>query len=465
MRVSLRPVDPKLLVLITTAGVDMLGTLMVLPLLPFYATRMGANAFIYTCIVSSFSVATLCSAPIWGRFSDRYGRRPALLIALGASAVAYVIFAFATSLPMLFLSRIVQGAGGGTVGVIQAYVADSTAPKDRARALGWLSAATNVGVSIGPLLGSWAMILGRQHFTVGAHDLALGRTAPGLLAAVICLGNMYFAWRYLRESHTGAVRTGRVARVGRARQVLWSVIRHSDQPASRLIWIYAIGLGAFMGMTSIFALFLGRRFGVTEATIGYFFAYVGVINIISRALLLGPAVDRLGEPRLARVGTVLLALGLFFIPLAPTWPLLALPVALLPLGTAFTFPGVTSMLSRVISPDERGLYMGVQQTFGGVTRVLFPLAAGFLYDRFTPTAPFWAGAMIVIATLLLGLDMESYVRPEAATPAAAASSLTPAVIATAAPAAGAPALDVSTPPSDAAAITPPTSGVPRVTRA
>jgi MFS family permease len=472
MRVSLRPVDPKLLVLITTAGVDMLGTLMVLPLLPFYATRMGANAFVYTCIVSSFSVATLCSAPIWGRFSDRYGRRPALLIALSASAVAYVIFAFATSLPMLFLSRIVQGAGGGTVGVIQAYVADSTPPKDRARALGWLSAATNVGVSIGPLLGSWAMILGRHHFTVGAHDLALGRTAPGLIAAVICLANMYFAWRYLRESHTGAVRTGRVARVGRARQVLWSVIRHSDEPASRLIWIYAVGLGAFMGMTSIFALFLGRRFGVTEATIGYFFAYVGVINIISRALLLGPAVDRLGEPRLARVGTVLLALGLFFIPLAPTWPLLALPVALLPLGTAFTFPGVTSMLSRVISPDERVLYMGVQQTFGGVTRVLFPLGAGFLYDHFTPTAPFWAGAIIVIATLLLGLDMETYVRPEtpAPVPAPAATAtgtptLTPTAAAVATPSGNSPVLDVPVPTPPGAAITPPTSGRPSTTRA
>jgi MFS family permease len=461
MRVSLRRVDPKLIVLITTAGVDMLGTLMVLPLLPFYATRMGANAFIYTCIVSSFSVATLCSAPIWGRFSDRYGRRPALLIALSASAVAYVIFAFATSLPMLFLSRIVQGAGGGTVGVIQAYVADSTAPKDRARALGWLSAATNVGVSIGPLLGSWAMILGRHHFTLGAHDLALGRTAPGLIAAVICLANMYFAWRYLRESHTGAVRTGRTPRVGRARQVLWSVIRHSDEPASRLIWIYAVGLGAFLGMTSIFALFLAQRFGVTEATIGYFFAYVGVMNIIARAVLLGPAVDRLGEARLARVGTVLLALGLFFIPLAPSWPVLALPVALLPLGTAFTFPCVTSMLSRVISPDERGLYMGVQQTFGGVTRVLFPLGAGFLYVRFTPTAPFWAGAIIVAATLLLGLDMETYVRPETATPAA---GLTPAAAAAATPSGSSPALDVPAPFSDAA-ITPPTSGVPRVTRA
>jgi len=464
MRVTLRAVDPKLVVLITTAGVDMLGTLMVLPLLPFYATRMGANAFTYTCLVSSFSVATLISSPIWGRFSDRYGRRPALLIALSASAIAYIIFAFADSLFMLLLSRVVQGAGGGTVGVVQAYVADASAPKDRARALGWLSAATNVGVSVGPLLGSWALVLGRHHLMVAGHDLTLGRSAPGLFAAVICLANMYFAWRYLRESHVGAVRSGHVARVGRAREALWSVVRHSGAPASRLIWIYAVGLGAFMSATSIFALFLARRFSVTEATIGYFFAYVGIMNILARAVLLGPAVDRLGEPRLARVGTVLLALGLFFIPLSPSWLVLAIPVALLPLGTAFTFPCVTSILSRLISPDERGLYMGVQQTFGGITRVLFPLGAGFLYDHVRPEAPFMTAAVIVMATLLLGLDMESYVRPDSTAP--------PTSVAARTPPAGSPILDVPTviqspPPTVAPGPdgTPPTSGVPRVTRA
>lgn len=388
---------------------------MVVPLLPFYATRMGANGFIYTTLVSAFSLATLLSSPLWGRFSDRYGRRPALLIALGASAVSYVIFAFANSLPLLLLSRIVQGAGGGTVGVVQAYVADSTEPKQRTRALGWLSAATNVGVAVGPLLGSWALWAGMHHVQIAGHDLTLGGSAPGLLAAVICLANMYFAWRYLRESHvvSHAARS-RIEPPGRSRAVLWRVVRHSEDPASRLIWIYAVGLGAFMAVVSLLALFLAKEFGVTARTIGYFFAYVGVMNIIARALLLGPAVDRFGEPRLARIGTVLLALGLVLIPLSRSLPVLAVSVALLPLGTAFTFPCVTAMLSRVISPTERGLYMGVQQTFGGMTRVLFPLGAGLLYDRFNPGVPFWVGATLVAGTLLLGLNTESYLRPEPA---------------------------------------------------
>jgi MFS family permease len=411
----------------------MMGTLMVVPLLPFYATRMGANGFTYTVLVSAFSLATLLSSPLWGRFSDRYGRRPALLIALGASAISYVIFAFANSLPLLLLSRIVQGAGGGTVGVVQAYVADSTEPKNRARALGWLSAATNVGVAVGPLLGSGALWLGLHHTEIAGHDFTLGQSAPGLLAAVICLSNMYFAWRYLRESHV-VTQTGRhrIELPGRSRAVIWSVIRHSDLPSSRLIWIYSIGLGAFMAVMSIFALLLAKQFGVTAKTIGYFFAYVGVMNIIARAILLGPALDRFGEPRLSRIGTVLLALGLVLVPLSSSIPVLALSVALLPLGTAFTFPCVTAMLSRVISPSERGLFMGVQQTFGGITRVVFPLGAGLLYDRFAPGVPFWTAGALVAGTLLLGLNTESYLRPESA-PAATPPTDIPSAAAPASP--------------------------------
>src|SRR3954465_11160888 len=163
----------KLVVLMVTAFIDMAGLLMVIPLLPFYAKSMGAGGFVVGALVSSFSVAQLLSAPLWGRMSDRYGRRPALLVGLGASALAYVIFAYADSIWLLFAARLVQGAGGGTVGVIQAYVADAVAPKDRAKGLGWLSAATNAGVALGPVLGSAA-------YAWSIH-------APGLIAAALCV--------------------------------------------------------------------------------------------------------------------------------------------------------------------------------------------------------------------------------------------------------------------------------------
>ncbi|HEX6600299.1 MAG TPA: MFS transporter, partial [Gemmatimonadaceae bacterium] len=205
-----------------------------------------------------------------------------------------------------------------------------------------------------------------------------------------------------------------------------------------LIWIYAIAIGAFQGVTSMLALFLNVRFAVTEKTIGFFFTYTGVISVLTRALILGRMVDRYGEAKLSRFGTSLMAVGIaslaFIKPLEdpaglaarmggvlpasavallPYLPL-ALAVALLPLGTAFTFPCVTAMLSRVISSRERGLYMGLQQTFGGLARVIFPILFGFLFDRSVPL-PFLISGAMVAGTIYLGLGMETYVakRPAA----------------------------------------------------
>lgn len=424
---ELRKIPAKLMVLMAAAFLDMVGLLIIIPLLPFYARRLGANGFdlgplhlgigtVVALLVSTFTVAQLLSAPVWGRFSDRFGRRPALLVALGASAIAYVIFGFASSLALLFISRIVQGAGGGTVGVIQAYVADSVEPEQRARGLGWLSAATNLGVALGPVLGSFAITLGNRVCNLQNGESpalhSIGHAMPGLFAALLCLVNMAFAWRYLRESHQ--VGEHHAAKPRTSREAVIHVVQHSGEPASRLIWIYAIAMGAFQGVTAVLALFLADRFQVTEQTIGYFFMYIGSISVFTRVLLLGKAVDRLGEPRLSRIGVILLSVGLGAMPLARTLPVLALAVAFIPLGTAFLFPCVTALLSRVISPRERGLYMGVQQSFGGVARIIAPLWAGFAYDHLGIGVPFYTSAAVVLATLLLGVGLEQYVRQDAA---------------------------------------------------
>jgi MFS family permease len=140
--------------------------------------------------------------------------------------------------------------------------------------------------------------------------------------------------------------------------------------------------------------------------------YVGTLSVVMRAVVLGKAVDKFGEARLTRIGSALMALGLATLPLAPTVLWLALPVALLPIGTALTFPCVTALLSRVINPGERGLYMGVQQTFGGLSRVIFPLVLGFAFDHYGRGSPCWISATFVAATILLGLGMEGYTKPK-----------------------------------------------------
>jgi predicted MFS family arabinose efflux permease len=231
------------------------------------------------------------------------------------------------------------------------------------------------------------------------------------MAAMLCLVNIVFVWRYLKESRdfsdkheTGEVRPS-------SSQAIWRVISHSSEPASRLIWIYAIAIGAFQGSFSVLALFLNARFAVTEQTIGYFFMYVGAISVFTRVLLLGRMVDWLGEANLSRLGIVLLAAGVLGMPLSRNLATLAIAVALIPLGTAFTFPCVTALLSRVIDSRERGLYMGMQQTYGGVARIIAPLFFGWAFDTIGVSSPYFFSAAFILATIFLGFGLDQYARP------------------------------------------------------
>ena len=394
----------KLSVLMFTAFIDMVGALMIIPLLPFYAKRFGATDFAVMALVASFSAMQLISAPLWGRVSDRYGRKPALLFGLGASMLAYIVFAYADSYWLLFASRVIQGAGGGTTGVIQAYVADSVAPKDRARGLGWLSAATNAGVVIGPAIASFS------------HNL--GPHWPGMIAALLCALNILFAYRYLPESHDVNARLR--TRGGRA--PLDAVLRVAGadigQPYARLIWMYSVGIGSFYGVNALIILYLSRHFDVTENSIGFFFMYMGGLSIIFRLFILGRAVDNFGEVRTARLGALSLGLGLALIPITGFMKLTGLPhfswlpfavvIALVPLGAALNFPSVTALLSRVVGENERGLYMGVQQTYGGIARVIYPLIAGVASDHLGESAPFWISGGFVLSTIAMGSQLGRY---------------------------------------------------------
>jgi MFS family permease len=377
----------RLPVLFVTAFVDMVGLTMIMPLLPFYATDLGASATVVGLLVSAFSVAQLAVAPLWGRLSDRYGRRPAILAGLLLTSGAYVIFAFAGSVLVLLLSRLLQGLGGGTIGVVQAYVADASSPEERTKSLGWLSAVTSLGAVAGPAFGSLMISVG-------------GMSAPGLAAAVLALLVAGFAARYLGESRQPTP-SGSQAIVSSTspRQAIVRVLSHWHEPASRLIWIYTIAIGAFYGTIQVVPLLLMNRLGISERNVGYFIMYLGGMGVVVRTLLLGRMVDLLGEARLSRLGLVLLAAGLACTGLASHGAILFLGFTLMPLGTAFLFPCVSGLLSRVVPGNQRGLYMGVQHTFGGVSRVLFPVAAGMLMDRFGVGVPFWTSGLLVLATL------------------------------------------------------------------
>ncbi|OLB68234.1 MAG: hypothetical protein AUI09_00915 [Gemmatimonadetes bacterium 13_2_20CM_2_66_5] len=337
----------RLWVLMAVCFVDMMGLMLVAPLMPFYALDLKAPEWLVGPLIASFAVAQLISSPVWGKLSDRYGRRPAMLIGLGASAFAYVIFGFATSLWMLFASRIVQGLGGGTTGVAQAYVADTMEPRERAKALGWLSAATSAGVVIGPFIGSAAYNFGRQ--------------APGLVAAVMVLVN-----------------------------------------AHRVIWIYVVGMLALNVVIGVLALYLKDTFAISARTIGYFFPIFGVVGVIMRATIVGWFNARFGEIRTMQIGTISLLLGLALMPLpaslltpARAMPLFILFLILVPMGTALLFPASTSLVSQRTDRHELGLVMGAQQTFRGIMSIVGPVGATLAFATLGHGVPFLLAACVV----------------------------------------------------------------------
>src|SRR6184192_3788277 len=385
----------RLIVLIAVATVDMIGGAMVFPLIPFYALKLHASPTTIGMIIASFFIAQLISAPVWGRVSDHYGRRPALLIGLSASAAAYFVFGFANAIWLLFLCRVVQGLGGGTTGVLQAYVSDTVPPEDRARSLGWLSAGTNVGTMLGPVIGSFATYWGQQW--------------PGILASSLCVANALFAWQWLPESKQSHAHSP-------ARKPVWhgvlTVLRNPTGDVQRLTLIYAVAMLAFSCLTSVLALYLSAEFGITEKTIGYVFLYVGIFSVLMRSALIGPIVDRIGEHWSIRAGAAFLIAGLLAYPMAPNLWSLAFIVPLVPIGTSLLFPATTALMSHYSPRSELGTTMGIAQTFAGISRVLAPLLSTTLFQRVGHGMPFYFAATFVGVVSLLAFQVERQPAPE-----------------------------------------------------
>jgi len=384
---------------------DMLGFLMIVPLLPIYATRFGATPFQVTLMISTYAVAQLATAPLWGRWSDRHGRRPVLMLGISISMVSHLLFAFACSnwaaahfdmrglVALLYVSRFVQGAGGATTGVVQAYVGDAVIAEDRAKALGWISAATSAGVAIGPAIGS----------IVAVADPA----GPGLAAAALCVVNLVFVAQALPESTSHETRAdAKKAKRGQVRRRLLEVVSHPTRSIPRLVWIYGVAMMAFMAMNSVLALFLMTKFGFTEATIGYVYSGVGITSLVMRSVVLGPAVRRLGETGVMRAGLVSLMLSFALQPFAPHIATFCLALFLIPVGTALLFPATSSLVSRFCDRSELGAVMGVQQAYGGVARLIGPIWAGASFQLLQPGAPFWISSGLAFLTLLFALGVQ-----------------------------------------------------------
>jgi DHA1 family tetracycline resistance protein-like MFS transporter len=369
--------------------VDLVGFGLVIPLLPFYAVRFDASPEQVTLLMAVYSLMSLLAAPLWGRLSDRVGRRPVLLASLFAACLAYLWLGFASRLWMLFAARALAGAGAGNIAAAQAYIADITKPEDRARGMGLIGAAFGLGFIIGPALGGW--LAGSDPATA---DVVTPAWVAAGLSALALLGVLFLLRESLPRERRGlGAAKGRLAALAEAlrRPVL-----------SRLMLIYFLVLLAFSGMESTFALWAMAAFGWGPGQVGYVFAYVGVIAAVLQGGLIGRLARRFGEDRLLLCGLALIAGGLLVLPLPHTVPFVGVALTALAVGMGLVQPSLQSLISRRAGRDEQGEVLGVSQSVGSLSRVLGPAIAGVLFAGLGRDAPyFWGAAVVAIALLLM----------------------------------------------------------------
>ena len=383
--------------------IDLIGFGLVIPLLPFYAERFSASPQEVTVLMATYSAMQVVFAPIWGRLSDRVGRRPVLMISMAAAALAYLWLGFADALWMLFAARALGGACAGNIAAANAYIADVTTPEGRARGMGMIGAAFGLGFIIGPALGG----------VVAGNNLATADLrSPGLIACglslIAFLGVVFVLKESLPQGHTPRPRKGRIAalRDALARKTL-----------ARLLLIFFLAILAFGGMEAVFALWAMAQFGWGPEQIGYIFSYVGVLSAVMQGGLIGRLTARFGEEKLLIAGLSLIALGLLAIPLAHDLPVLVVAVSCLALGMGAMQPSLNSLISRRAGADEQGEVMGVAQSIASLSRVLGPLLAGALFAGLGRDAPFLAGMALVVVAAALGFGIppaEPAAQPRAA---------------------------------------------------
>jgi MFS family permease len=387
----------RLAILFITVLVDMIGFGIVLPLLPFYAEEFGATPLQVTLLIASFSATQFVAVPVWGRVSDRLGRRPFIVAGLFASAVSYLIFGLAGSLFTLFISRIAAGAAGGTISVAQAYVADTTGPRDRAHGLGMLGAASGLGVLIGP--------------AIGGYFSGFGYHVPGFIAAALCAANGIAAIFFLPESRrppsvpdgrSGAPAHRAIPSTGGQAATLQGWVRSmTSYPFYLLLVVYFLSIMSFTAMTAVLALYADRAFGMTAMDMGIVFAVAGGTTVVVRGLLIGWLARRVGERRIVLAGTVVLALTLVAIPLVQNPAMIFALVPFWALAAGLTFPSLASLVSQESDAESQGSMLGGQQVVGGIARVAGPVWAGALFGAVGIRSPFVVGAALVTVAALV----------------------------------------------------------------
>ncbi|MBL0938781.1 MAG: MFS transporter [Gemmatimonadaceae bacterium] len=382
---------------------DLVGFGMIIPVFPFYAERIGVAPSSVIFFLGLYSFGQLVGAPLWGSFSDRVGRRPVLLLTLLANAIASWMLAYADTGLTLAISRIISGLAAGNISAAYAYTTDITTDATRPKALGLLGSAFGMGFILGPALGG--MLAGGN-----ADDAsAFGRVAQG--AALLSVVAFVLTLVRLPESLPPEQRHGRTKR----REPLSAYFR---RPALRdLLFATLVVVAAVAIFQSTLALFGAEKLGIGPRTLGWIYGFTAIISVAIQAGVIGRLTKRFGPAALARFGTVMIAIGLALIPLAPSVPWLCATLSLFAVGSACFNPSMSGLVAATAEPHERGGVLGAYQGVASLGRVVGPMVASGVAQIAGLAWPFAVGAAVSVGgALLLQAAMSSTSAPTAESP-------------------------------------------------
>jgi MFS transporter, DHA1 family, tetracycline resistance protein len=378
--------------------VDVLGLTIILPLLPFYAERMGASPTVVGLLVSTYAACQLVAGPVLGQISDRVGRRPLLLVSQMGTFAGFLILAWAGSLWVVFLARIIDGLTAGNLSLAQAYISDVTRPEERAKSFGVIGVAFGIGFLIGPAISGFLSTYSYQYPIFAAAALS----ATSILATYFLLPSA----PVVPESEK---REGPPPPAGRRLRVLdWgNYAAYFRRPVlAELLWQFLAFTFTFAIFMSGFALFAERRytwhghpFGPKE--VGYIYAYVGFLGIILQGGLIGRLVRRFGEEKLVAAGFISATAGFGLMGFTYHLPSLLVASTLASLGTGMLRPALTSLITQRAGREEQGVVLGLTQSLMSVAQIIGPVIAGFLIDHLLLTTWALVGASISALGVLL----------------------------------------------------------------
>lgn len=380
-----------LLIIFLTVFIDLVGFGIIIPLSPYLAKQYGATPFQVGLLMAIYSLMQFIFSPFWGGLSDRIGRRPVILVSLLGTGVAHLIFAYSTSIEMLFISRAFAGIAGGNLSTAMAYVADVTGTKDRSKGMGMVGAAFGLGFILGPFLGG---ILGEVGMKISSEP-PFGMGFPALGAAALCGINFLFALKSLHETLPPEKRKKSANEGSRFERMTKYFRRPVIGP---MLAVSFLGIFAFAQMEAVLFLLVNDRFGWGMSTAAFAFAYVGVVSAFTQGYLVRKLLPKWGERLLLVWGLGLSALGLALLGFATDIYTMAAIITVMSVGVGLRNPSIMGIISVKASEDEQGAVMGASQSLASLGRILGPPLGGLIYARWM-AGPFVVAGVLTFACL------------------------------------------------------------------